>query len=391
MTQQKLDTQRDVVQNERRWSMDNQPYGSWWERLPALCFPPSHPFHHSLIGSMSDLDAASLEDIEQFFTTYYTPDNAVLSIAGDFDPREAARLVERHFGPIPAARASRPAGHDAAADAWRAVARRWCRTTWCCHALSRVSLAVFGSDEYYAASVCGAILGLQEGKPTASPARARAADRRRGAVVHVRSHARGAICSCSTSRPARRRHRGSSSARCNEEVDRCATRASRGEVARARDAHRDRADRRAAIGGDRADKLSLFATYFGDPSLVNTQAARIATSRRKRSTRSRAHARRGQSREPAVRAARHARSTPRTRSSPRRGTMTVRRRRRVGRRRDRPDRAAQLSLSRIQRRTLPNGMRLVVAPVTKLPLVSITAVIDAGASVGAGRQDGVAR
>ena len=53
MTQQKLDTQRDVVQNERRWSMDNQPYGSWWERLPALCFPPSHPFHHSLIGSMT--------------------------------------------------------------------------------------------------------------------------------------------------------------------------------------------------------------------------------------------------------------------------------------------------------------------------------------------------
>src|SRR5213075_1489287 len=100
MTQQKLDTQRDVVKNERRWSVDNQPYGTWWERLPALCYPPEHPFHHSLIGSMTDLDAASLEDIAHFFRTYYTPDNAVLTIAGDFDPQEVRAMVAKHFGPI---------------------------------------------------------------------------------------------------------------------------------------------------------------------------------------------------------------------------------------------------------------------------------------------------
>jgi zinc protease len=52
MTQKKLDTQRDVVKNERRWSVDNQPYGTWWEKLPELAFPEEHPFHHSLIGSM---------------------------------------------------------------------------------------------------------------------------------------------------------------------------------------------------------------------------------------------------------------------------------------------------------------------------------------------------
>src|SRR5690242_3488093 len=101
MTQQKLDTQRDVVKNERRWSVDNQPYGTWWERLPALCFPKSHPFHHSLIGSMADLDAASLDDVKNFFTTYYTPGNCVLTIAGDFEPSQARRWVEQHFGPIP--------------------------------------------------------------------------------------------------------------------------------------------------------------------------------------------------------------------------------------------------------------------------------------------------
>src|SRR5512146_1744406 len=101
MTQEKLDTQRDVVKNERRWSVDNQPYGTWWERLPALCFPPGHPFHHSLIGSMEDLSAASLEDVAEFFRTYYTPDNAVLTIAGDFESAQARALVETHFGPIP--------------------------------------------------------------------------------------------------------------------------------------------------------------------------------------------------------------------------------------------------------------------------------------------------
>jgi len=60
MTQEKLDTQRDVVKNERRWSVDNQPYGTWWERLPALCFPPEHPFHHSLIGSLGDFCEAGV-------------------------------------------------------------------------------------------------------------------------------------------------------------------------------------------------------------------------------------------------------------------------------------------------------------------------------------------
>src|SRR5436190_18856021 len=111
MTQEKLDTQRDVVKNERRWSVDNQPYGTWWERLPALCFPPEHPFHHSLIGSMDDLSRATLEDVGQFFATYYTPNNAVLSIAGDFDPTEARTVVDKHFGPI-APGSGKPPLHD---------------------------------------------------------------------------------------------------------------------------------------------------------------------------------------------------------------------------------------------------------------------------------------
>src|SRR5688500_2301944 len=164
MTQQKLDTQRDVVKNERRWSVDNQPYGTWWEKVPALAFPPEHPFHHSLIGSMEDLSEASLEDVAGFFATYYTPDNAVLSIAGDFDPAEARRFVERHFGPIPRGR-GKPALPPMDVPPTFGGARRLVVEDEVM--LPRLFLAmrspVFGSDEYYAASVGAAILGHRKG------------------------------------------------------------------------------------------------------------------------------------------------------------------------------------------------------------------------------------
>ena len=101
MTQEKLDNQRDVVKNERRAGVDNQPYGDWDERMQALVYPAGHPYHHSTIGSMEDLSAASLDDVREFFATYYAPNNAVLTLAGDFETDAALALIERHFGPIP--------------------------------------------------------------------------------------------------------------------------------------------------------------------------------------------------------------------------------------------------------------------------------------------------
>ena len=102
ITQEKLDNQRDVVKNERRASVDNQPYGTWDEKMQELLFPESHPYHHPPIGSMEDLDAASLADVTEFFASYYAPNNAVLTVAGDFDPGTALAMIEKHFGPIPA-------------------------------------------------------------------------------------------------------------------------------------------------------------------------------------------------------------------------------------------------------------------------------------------------
>ena len=87
LSQENLDNQREVVKNEKRWSYDNRPYGSWQEKLQAHLYPPEHPYHHSTIGSMEDLDAASLEDVSAFFRTYYAPNNAVLSVVGDVDTR----------------------------------------------------------------------------------------------------------------------------------------------------------------------------------------------------------------------------------------------------------------------------------------------------------------
>ncbi len=102
LSQEKLDNQREVVKNERRQTVENEPYGVAEEVLLANLYPEGHPYHHSVIGSMSDLEAASLEDVHVFFSKYYTPSNATLCVAGDVDPAQTLEQVGRLFGEIPA-------------------------------------------------------------------------------------------------------------------------------------------------------------------------------------------------------------------------------------------------------------------------------------------------
>ncbi|MGH7718364.1 MAG: M16 family metallopeptidase [Gemmatimonadaceae bacterium] len=275
MTQQKLDTQRDVVKNERRWSVDNQPYGTWWEKLPALAFPPEHPFHHSLIGSMEDLSAASLDDISHFFATYYTPDNAVLSVAGDFDPAEMRALVTELFGPIPRGAGKPPLAPVDVPPTFGAPRRDVVPDSVM---LPRLFLAVrapaFGSDEYYAASVAAAVIGLGKGsrlhrslvreRQVAAEANAFTFDLSKGTdLLVVDVMARPEVTSDAL----------------EAEVGRELDELQRGGVTPAE------VERAVALietsfvtamqsAGERADKLSMFATYFGDPSLVNEQVAR---------------------------------------------------------------------------------------------------------------------
>jgi zinc protease len=101
LTKEKLDNERDIVKNERRQGLENQPYGRWYMLIQENLFPYGHPYAHTVIGSHEDLTAASLEDVKEFFKTYYTPNNLSLAITGDFDVAEAKRLVAKYYGPIP--------------------------------------------------------------------------------------------------------------------------------------------------------------------------------------------------------------------------------------------------------------------------------------------------
>jgi len=98
LTQEKLDNQRDVVKNERRQSYENVPYGRALQMIFENLFPKGHPYSWLVIGSQEDLTAASVEDVKEFFKSYYTPNNCSLVIAGDFEVEETKRLVEKYFG-----------------------------------------------------------------------------------------------------------------------------------------------------------------------------------------------------------------------------------------------------------------------------------------------------
>jgi zinc protease len=96
-----LDVQRDVVKNERRQSYDNAPYGPSYLALLDALFPPGHPYNGAIIGSMADLTAATLDDVKGFFRDYYTPSNATLTIAGDFDRAAVKASIQKYFGSLP--------------------------------------------------------------------------------------------------------------------------------------------------------------------------------------------------------------------------------------------------------------------------------------------------
>jgi zinc protease len=99
--QKTLDLQRGVVQNEKRQA-ENQPYGLAYELITKATYPPGHPYSWTVIGSMDDLNAASMSDVQEWFKTYYGPSNAVLVLAGDIDANTARQKVEKYFGDIPA-------------------------------------------------------------------------------------------------------------------------------------------------------------------------------------------------------------------------------------------------------------------------------------------------
>ena len=161
MTAEKLENQRQVVMNERRQRYDNQPYGDWDERVQSLLFPEDHPYRHTVIGSMEDIAAATLDDIHDFFATYYLPNNAVLSVCGDCDPGHALDRIRHFFEDIPAGPPPPPlpgqtriplsTGETVRSDVVAAVP------------LPRVYMAArvppFTTDAFYAGEVASSVIG----------------------------------------------------------------------------------------------------------------------------------------------------------------------------------------------------------------------------------------
>jgi zinc protease len=272
MTQEKLDNQRSVVQNERRWRVDNQPYGDWDERLQALVYPPDHPYHHSVIGSMEDLDAATLEDVGEFFRQYYAPNNAVLTLCGDFDPPHARELVERYFGSIPRGPDVPPLPGRVRIPTRLDAPRR--ERIEAVVALPRVYLAFrippYGADGFYAADVAAHILAT--GK---SSRLYRSLVRERRLAQSVVAFAFPVVTGAATLVLWATANPGVEADELESalwaELEALSGGVEAGEVERAVTGIEARQLIALQQVGERADQLSMFATLFDDPDRINTE------------------------------------------------------------------------------------------------------------------------
>jgi predicted Zn-dependent peptidase len=274
LSQENLDNQREVVKNEKRWSYDNQPYGLWSHKLQAHLFPAGHPYHHPTIGSMEDLDAASLEDVSAFFRTHYAPNNAVLSVVGDFDAAEARAMIARLFGPIPAAPAAPPLPDMSLPLSLGGETRE--------EVVDRVPLArvyvgfrapAFGDPRLHALEIAGQI--LSGGKGSRLHRRLVREERiAQDAAFFVMGFVGGASIAAgwATVRP------GVEVARVEaaylEELARIAREpVTDDELARARALVETEAVGALQRVEDRADQLSMYATLFDDPDRINRELA----------------------------------------------------------------------------------------------------------------------
>jgi predicted Zn-dependent peptidase len=275
MTQEKLDNQRDVVKNEKRQRCDNQPYGDWDERLQGLVFPESHPYHHTVIGSMADLDAATLDDVHSFFGTFYVPGNAVLTIAGDFEPSRALDLVEAYFGAVPAGRPIPPLPGDStvAPRIGRTVRERVVGDVPLPRVVLGFRIPPFSSEAFSAAEVARAVLGTGH----ASRLYRRLVRERRIAKDLV-SYAYPLLTGASMLLLWATGYPGGSVADLEAALA--------GEAEGLADVSDEEVERAVAVTetdlvralervGERADLLSMFDLYFDDPDRLNREVERL--------------------------------------------------------------------------------------------------------------------
>jgi predicted Zn-dependent peptidase len=275
ITQEKLDNQRDVVKNEKRQRYDNQPYGDWDERLQAMVYPSDHPYHHTVIGSMADLDAATLDDVVEFFRTYYVPSNAVLTVAGGLVPERALAAVDRWFGEIPRGAPTPPLpGRPAVEPRIGATVRDRVRARV---PLPRVLIAcripTLLDPEFHAVEVAGAVLGTgRASRLYRSLVRERRVAKDVVAYVYPLITGASMLVVWATGYPGA--GPATIEAALVEQMEGLATAADE-EVARAVALTDTRFVRMLEEVAERADLLSMFTLLFDDPDRLNQEMERI--------------------------------------------------------------------------------------------------------------------
>ncbi|MEU7041847.1 pitrilysin family protein [Streptomyces varsoviensis] len=276
LDEESMENQRDVVKNERRQRYDNVPYGTAFEKLTAMVYPEGHPYHHTPIGSMADLDAASLEDARAFFRTYYAPGNAVLSVVGDIDPEQTLAWIEKYFGTIPPHDGKQPPRDGSLPDTIGTELRQVVEAEVPARALmSAYRLPHDGTREADAADLALTVLGGGE----SSRLHNRLVRRDRTAVaagfgmlrlagapslgwLDVKTSGGVEVADIETA--------------VDEELARFAAEGPTPEEMERAQAQLEREwlDRLATVGG-RADELARFAVLFGDPQLALTAVGRV--------------------------------------------------------------------------------------------------------------------
>ncbi|MCW6008621.1 insulinase family protein [Micromonospora sp. CPCC 205371] len=268
LTQETLDNQRDVVKNERRQRYENVPYGDAWLRLLPLLYPPGHPYHHATIGSMADLNAADLATFQAFHTTYYAPNNAVLSVVGDAPAADVFALADKYFGGVPPRDDIPPAPDGTRPAPVTAPVRE---TVTAEVPAPRIYLAhrtyPFGSREYDAVTVLATALGNGRGsrlyQRLADGARLAQPDYVSAYGVDL-AHAPAPLIVSATARDGV--DAAALEAGLAEVVDELADGITAEELDRAKALLATAWWRQVSTVAGRADALSRYATQFGDPA-----------------------------------------------------------------------------------------------------------------------------
>jgi predicted Zn-dependent peptidase len=273
LDQQNLDNQREVVKNEKRQTRDNQPYGSWLDLVHRHAWPEGHPYQHSTIGSMADLDAASLEDARGFYSTWYGPDNAVLSVVGDVDTDATLEAVRRYFGGIPAKGTYPPSPPS---DLPRLIGEEVRRTVPDRVPVPRVFVAYrcppFGTPEFDALELAAIVLGGGRGcrlykSLVLDRGLLQAPD---GDVTSTWPFVAGATVFIADLPAREGADIAELEAAYHEIAEGLADGVTEAEMERARAVHTSTWLHHLATVDGRADMFSQVTTLFGDPGLVNT-------------------------------------------------------------------------------------------------------------------------